>query len=420
MFSNKGVIALLRISLDRFVGFGFATGVILFIFGSLSAKGDDWPQWRGPQRNGISKETGWNDAWAGEPKIAWKNKVGLGFSSFVVEKNQVFTMGHVDENDIVWAFDAVTGKELWKYSYLADLGAKFFEGGTTGTPTIADDRVYTFSRWGDVFCFEAATGKIVWSKNIQAETGIRIPDWGFTGAPLVHENLLVLNAGDAGLALDKSSGKIVWQSTNKPAAYTTPLAVERDGKWLGILANANAYVAINLSDGKEIWRIKWITEYGVNASDPVIDGDRMFLCTGYGKGGALFKLGSGEPEQLWKTKKLRTQLNAAVLYKGCLFGADGDTTEQASLKCLDFATGEEKWSKPGFGSGGLIVADGKLIALSGAGELMIAPATPTEFKPTVRAQVLGGKCWTAPVLANGLIYCRNGRGDVAVVDVRKN
>ena len=99
---------------------------------------------------------------------------------------------------------------------------------------------------------------------------------------------------------------------------------------------------------------------------------------------------------------------------------DGDTTEKAALKCLDFATGDEKWAQPGFGNGGVVIADGKLIAFSGGGELMLAPATPTGFKPTARAQVLGGKCWTAPVLANGFVYCRNSRGDVVAVDLRKN
>ncbi|MBK7997700.1 MAG: alcohol dehydrogenase, partial [Verrucomicrobia bacterium] len=121
----------------------------------------------------------------------------------------------------------------------------------------------------------------------------------------------------------------------------------------------------------------------------------------------------------WKSKSLRTQMNPAVLHQGHLYGVDGDTTEKASLKCVEFATGTEKWKQSNFGSGGVILADGKLIALSGTGELMIAPASPEGFNPTSRAQVLGGKCWTAPVLANGFIYARNSRGDVVAVDVRK-
>ncbi len=383
-------------------------------------RGEDWPHWRGPQRNGVSAETGWRDTWPKEgPSVAWKAKVGLGFSSLVVAQGRAFTLGHADARDTVWAFDAVSGKLLWKYSYPAELGDKYFEGGTTGTPTVAGDRVFVLSRWGDAFCFDAATGKVNWSKNVQKETGAPIPDWGFTGTPLAHENLLVLNVGDAGLALDQATGRILWQSADKNAGYSTPLPLQREGQWLALFGNSTSYVAVQLRDGKEAWRTRWITEYGVNASDPIVEGDRMFISTGYGKGAALFKLGASQPVELWKTKKLRTQLNPAVLFKGYLYGTDGDTTEKAALKCLDFSTGEEKWVHQNFGSGGSIVADGKLIALSGTGELIVAPATPSGFQPTARAQVLGGKCWTAPVLANGLIFCRNSRGDVAVVNVKQ-
>ncbi len=385
------------------------------------ASAHDWPHWRGPQRNGVSAETGWRDTWPAEgPATAWKAKVGSGFSSVVVAQGRAFTLGHADEQDTVWCFDTAAGKVLWKHSYAAELGDKFFEGGTTGTPTVVGDRVFTLSRWGDVFCFEAATGKVVWSKNVQKQTGVRVPDWGFAGAPLAHENLLVLNVGDAGLALDQSTGRIVWQSANQNAGYSAPLPVEHAGQWLALLGNGTAYVAVNLRNGKEAWRVRWLTEYGVNASDPIVEGDHLFLSTGYGKGGALYKLAASAPEPLWKTKKLRTQLNSAVLFQGHLYGTDGDTTEKAALKCLDFATGEEKWTQPGFGSGAVIIADGKLIALGGTGELRVAPATPAGFKPTARAQVLGGRCWTAPVLANGLIYCRNSRGDLVAVDVRRN
>ncbi len=399
-----------------------STRAFLFLLSlSFSALADDWPHWRGPQRNGVSAEKGWQAAWpANGPATAWKAKVGLGFSSFVVAQGGAFTLGHADGQDTVWCFDAASGKVLWQHSYPAELGDKFFQGGTTGTPTVAGDHLFTLSRWGDAFCFEAASGKIVWARNVQKETGVRIPDWGFTGAPLVHENLLVLNVGDAGLALDRSTGKIIWKSANKNAGYSSPLPIQRDGQWLVLLGSGASYVAVNLRDGREAWRVRWVTEYSVNASDPIVEGDRMFLSTGYRKGGGMFKLGPGEPEPLWKTKKLRTQLNGAVLFKGHLYGVDGDTTEKASLKCLDFPTGEEKWAQPGFGSGGIIIADDKLIALGGTGELSVAPATPSGFKPMARAQVLGGKCWTAPVLANGRIYCRNSHGDVVVLDVRMN
>jgi outer membrane protein assembly factor BamB len=387
---------------------------------TLPAHADDWPHWRGPQRNGISAEKGFLTEWpSGEPPIAWRAKVGLGFSSIVVGDGRAFTVGHEGKQDTVFSFDAVTGKVVWKHSYAAELGDVYFEGGTTGTPTLAGDRLYWLSRWGDAFCFEAATGKIVWSKNLQKETGAPGPDWGFTGAPLVHENIVIVNMGDAGAAVEKDTGKLVWKSAEKNCGYSTPLPIVRDGKTLAVLASSQSYVAIEPATGKEAWRIRYLTQYNVNAADPVIDGDRVLLSTGYGKGAALYRIGAGEPEQLWKSKALRTQMNAAVLLDGYLYGADGDTTEKAALKCLDFATGKEKWAQANFGSGAAIVADGQLIALSGIGELLIAKASPESFKPTTRAQVLGGKCWTAPVLANGIIYCRNSRGEIAAVDARK-
>ena len=396
------------------------SGLVTLLSIAASADAADWPHWRGPDRNGVSQEASWQDKWPADgPKVAWKANVGLGFSSFAVVGGRAFTMGHAAEKDTVFCFDAVTGKELWKHSYPAELGDKYYEGGTSGTPTVDGDRVFTLNRWGDVFCYNVADGKVVWSKNVQKETAARVPDWGFGGAPLVNGPHIILNVGDAGLALDKKTGAIVWKSAPKNAGYSTPLPIKSGSDTLGVLASGTSYVAVNLKDGKEVWRAKWLTQYEVNASDPIIDGDRLFLSTGYGKGAGLFKLGTPEPEQLWKSKALATQLNAAVLYKGHLYGVDGDTSAKASLKCVEFATGTIKWTHAGFGSGGVIIADGKLIALSGTGELMVAPAKPEGFEPTSRAQVLGGKSWTAPVLANGFIYVRNSRGDIAAIDVRK-
>ncbi len=393
-------------------GCAFATTVV--------THATDWTQWRGPQRNGISAETGWGDTWPADgPPVAWKAKVGLGYSSFVVAQGRAYTLGHADGADTVFCFDADSGKLLWKHSYPAELGDKYFDGGTTGTPTVDGDRVHSLSRWGDLFCLEAATGKVVWSKNVQQETGARVPEWGFGGAPLVSGKLLILNVGEAGLAVDKATGTIAWKSAPKAAGYSTPLPVTHNGEELVLLASGQAYVALQPATGKEAWRTKWVTQYDVNATDPVVDGERMFLSTGYGKGGAIFKWAAGEPEQLTKVKALRTQMNTAVLVGGHLYGVDGDTTEKASLKCVEFATGAEKWVHPGFGSGALIAADGKLIALSGTGELLIAPANASGLAPTTRAQVLGGKCWTAPVLANGRLLCRNSKGEVVCLDLRK-
>lgn len=382
---------------------------------TVRAHATDWPHFRGPDRNGISQETNWKAEWKGDIPTAWKAAVGLGYSSTVVSNGRLATAGYADGRDTVSCLDAQNGKLLWAHSYPAELGDRYYEGGTTGVPTFDGDRLYWLSRWGNLKCLEAASGSVVWEVDIAKETGAPVPTWGFTGAPLVSGDLLVVNVGDSGAAVEKASGKLAWKSNAKDSGYSTPLPFGA----LAIMGSAKGYVAVNARTGEEAWRVRWLTEYGVNAADPVLGDSRMFLSSGYGKGGALFKLEPGKaPEELWKTKSLRTQLNAAVLYQGHLYGVDGDTTQKATLKCLDFTTGEEKWAEPGFGSGGVTVADGHLIALSGIGELMIAPATPAGFKPTARTQIFGPNAWTAPVMANGFVYCRNGRGELVALNLQ--
>ena len=169
-------------------------------------------------------------------------------------------MGNANEQDTVFCLDAKSGKEIWKHSYPAELGDKYFEGGTTGTPTVDGDRVFTLSRWGDVFCFDAASGKVVWNRNLAKDAGAEVPTWGFGGSPTVHENLLLLNVGDAGMALDKTTGKTLWQSANNYAGYSTPLPCQENGKWVILLGSEKSYVAVDLQTGKEQWRVRWLTQ----------------------------------------------------------------------------------------------------------------------------------------------------------------
>ena len=398
---------------------------IAFAIVAGTASADDWPQWRGPARNGISAETGWLDVWPAEgPKILWKAEVGIGFSSFTVANGRVYTIGNANDTDTVFCLDAEKGQVLWYHPYPAELGEKFFEGGPTSTPVIDGDRVYTISRVGDLFCFNAVNGKVVWTKNIATELELPVPAWGFGGSPLIQGDLLILNIGEAGLALNKTTGVLVWKSAAAESAYSTPLPLPGE-KGLIVFSNGKGYVAANARTGKEAWRVKWVTNYGVNAPDPILHDGMMLISTGYGKGAALFRIGAAEPEVVWQSRVLRTQFNPAVLIDGALYGIDGDgaselgAKKKADLKCIEFATGTEKWTFPLGDVGSVSAADGKLIVLSGDGELLIGPASTGGFKPTARARILAGRCWTVPVLANGRILCRNAEGQVVCVDVKK-
>jgi outer membrane protein assembly factor BamB len=377
----------------------------------------DWPVWRGPTLDGISAEKDWK--LSGEPKVLWEAEVGLGFSSFVVGAGRVFTTGHADDRDSVFCLDAKTGKVIWKHEYAADLGDKYYEGGTSATPTVDGDKVYQLSRWGDLFCFEAATGKVVWEKNVQKETEANIPDWGFAGAPLVQGDLLILNVGKAGMAVEKTTGKIVWKSETDSAGYSTPYPITRDGKKLAIIGSGDSYVAVDVTNGTPAWSYKWNTRYGVNAADPILSGDQLFISSGYNKGCTLLKLTASQPEKVWESKVLKNQFNSSILIGEHLYGIDGDQNSRCSLKCVSLADGKELWSEKSIGFGSLMAADGRLIILTEKGELVIAKASAEKFDEISRAQILSGRCWSAPVLANGQLFARNTPGHVVCLDATK-
>jgi outer membrane protein assembly factor BamB len=383
----------------------------------LVAHAADWPQWRGPNRDGISAETNWDAKWpAAGPKVLWKLSVGIGASSMSISQGRLYTVGNINDNDIVYCLDAETGKEIWRHSYRCTLDPRQFEGGPAATPTVDGNRVYTLSHEGDLFCLDAASGKLVWSKDLRKDFAGRRPQWGYAGSPLVVDNLLIVDAGGRGcstIALDKTTGKLIWQDGGDQASYAAPVRFEHGGKKCLALFNAYGLVIREVTTGSEISRHRWKTSYDVNAATPIIAGDRIFIASGYSKGGALLQLASDEFRVLWQTKNMRSQLPSPVLWKGNLYGFD-----EHMLTCLDFDTGEVRWQQPGLGQGTLIVAGGKLIVLSESGELVIANALPAAFNEIARARLLHGRCWVAPALANGRLYVKDNRGELVCVDVR--
>lgn len=408
-------------------------GILAISCLNQDAQALDWPRWRGPDLNGISRETGWSTTWpASGPKQLWKANVGVGFSSIAVSQGRTYLMGNRNkQQDVVYCLDAVTGKEVWHHAYDAPLEPNNYEGGPSATPTVDGDRVYTLSKQGLLLCLDAATGKLVWSNSVPEAVGAFLaksnaaggkssaelkaakPEWGFAGSVLVVGERLYVNVGKNGTALDKA-GKVVWVTGPEPAGYSTfvPFTIgNRSG--LALLA-LRAVVGVDPGSGKELWSYPWKTRYDVNAADPIIDGDLVFVSSGYDHGATVVRITGTQAQKVWENRNMRNHFNSCVLIDGSLYGFD-----ESDLRCLDFKTGVVKWTEEGLGKGALMAADGKLIVLSEKGELVVAPATPAGFKPVARAQVLGGKCWTTPVLANGRIYCRNAAGDTVCVDVSK-
>jgi outer membrane protein assembly factor BamB len=398
-----------------------ATGLILACAGAGCAA--DWPVYRGPAHDGISRETGWSATFPGDgPRVLWQAEVGTGFSSFVVADGRVITTGHADGADTVFCFDAAKGTLRWKHGYPADLGDKYYEGGTGATPTIAGNNVLHISRWGDVFCLGARNGKVIWSRHVQKEMGYRVPDWGFSGAPFVRGDTVILNAGAAGVAFKLKDGAEVWRSGNDWAAgYSTPFPLGAGEAVSMVLAAEDRFQAVDPANGGILWTQPWKTRYGVNAADPVLGPDgRLFISSGYNRGCALIEppAGQGSPKAVWENKLLKNQFSSSVLVDGFLFGIDDDESKRASLRCLNWETGKLLWEEKSIGFGSLMAADGKLIILTEKGELVIAQASSGGFEEISRAQVLSGRCWSVPVLSHGRLYVRNSAGLVLCLDMR--
>jgi len=392
--------------------------VVLTLVSNLSAA--DWPQWRGLNRDGHSAETINTDIWNPAPPVAWYAEVGIGFSSMAIADGRVYTLGNKDDTDTIFALDETTGKLVWKHSYPAPLDPNLFEGGPTATPTIVDGQLFSFSRRGELIALNAKDGTVQWTVNLKEKTEANIPAWGFASSPLRWGELVIVNSGSAGTALNAKTGEIVWHSDNSDdAGYTSPFLMGKGDKAVVAIASAKAVSGVKPATGELVWSHRWITRYGVNAADPIPVGDKLFISSGYAKGSALLNLSGAEPDEVWRARDLRNQMSPGVLVDGHIYALDGDAGSDTKFLCIEAATGTVKWSQDGLSSATVIAAGKHLVILSGKGELLIVPAIPEEFEPISRMEVIDGKCWTIPAIANGNLYVRNATGTLKCLKVSK-
>jgi len=378
---------------------------------------EDWPQWRGPARTGISVEKGWLAQWPeGGPKKLWETEVGIGYSSVAVAKGRLYTMGNFEEKDAVTCLDAETGKVIWSHRY--DCASKDPNGyhGTRVTPTVESNRVYTVSRHGHLFCLDTATGQVIWSKDFKKNFSGKMPTWGWSGSVLIEKNWALIEVGGpnaAVVAFNKLNGDVIWQNGSDETGYSSLMPFDLEGERCLAVFSKDHFVGRKMKDGSELWRHPWKTSYGVNAATPSFEGNKIFISSGYKFGCALLEVSLKEVKEVWRNKNMQNHVNSCVLWQGHLYGFD-----ESRLRCLDFKTGEVKWETGDFGKGSLMAADGKLIIYSQRGKLATAEISPDSFKLISSAQILEGKdTWAPPVLANGRIYVRS-LSKLACLDVK--
>ncbi len=378
---------------------------------SVSAFTDEWAQWLGPDRNGISSETGILKAWPAEgPQVLWRAVSGDGYSGMSISAGKLYTSFGVDADEAMVCVDVRTGEELWRYR----MDSKFtnqFGHGPRSTPTVDDGLVYNVSASGQLVAVDAGKGTEVWKHNLTKEYGAKIPTWGISTSPLVYGEMLLVDVGGSGnhgfMAFNKKSGKIAWETRTGLPGYSAPITVEVAGVKQALNFTGNSLISVNPETGKQYWSYPWQTSYDVNAATPVfIAPDKVFLSSGYDTGGAVLQMsaanGSVSVKEIWKSRAMRNHFSTSIYLDGHLYGFD-----EGTLRCIDATSQEKKWAKRGLGKGSLIYADGHLIVLSERGKLVLVEAKPGEYVEKASAQLLKGRCWTVPTLVGGRLYIRN-------------
>ena len=387
----------------------------------------DWPQWRGPERTGISTETGLAQSWpeAGPP-LAWKiDTVGIGFSTPAVADKRIYVMGNRDNSEWIFALDSTKkGKLVWEMPVgpVRNEGAGY--PGPRSTPTYDGKRIYTLGINGDLLALESKTGAIAWRRDLVADFGGGIPNWGYSESVLVDGNRLLCTPGGSQatlVALDKRNGEVLWKSpVGDGAGYSSIIKAELAGRTQYVQFTAQGVIGVAADTGEFLWRYNGPANGTADISTPLSEGDYVFAASGYGTGGGLVMIRRNgkafTADQVFFSKDIKNQHGGVLLIDGFLYGAN----DPSLLSCLDFKTGDLKWSDRAPGKCSLAFADGRLYARSEEGKVSLVEANPSkcivhgQFEQPDRSEQ---PSWPHPVIANGQLLLRD-QGKLLVYDIR--
>ena len=384
----------------------------------------DWPQLRGPERDGVSKDTGLLKQWPSSgPRQTWSiSGLGEGYGTIAIKGDRILVQGTRGDASVVFCLNRADGKTVWS----AALGAKVNEemgNGPRSTPTVDDNRVYILTENGDLACLNARDGSPVWRKNILKEFGGSNPRWLISESPLVDGDRLIVTPGGRGagiVALDKLTGKEVWRSKDLSdgAGYASCIAADIGGVRTIMNFTARAAVSVRASDGKLMWRHSSPANGVANCSTPVFNDNKVFFSSAYDTGGALLGLSaqSGEvkAQELYFTRDVKNRHGGMVLVNGYLYGFS-----EPLLTCIEFATGKKMWATRSVGKGSLTYADGMLYLLSEQNVVGLAEANPNAYVEKSRFSIpdQGKNSWAYPVVIGGKLYIRN-QGTLTAYDVK--
>lgn len=398
-----------------------------------SAAIGSWSQWRGTNRDGISPEVGWRKDWPAEgPKLLWRAQVGAGASSCVASGGRIFTQGtDGKDTDSVFALDAVTGAEVWRYSFPCPSSVHempMVPQGPGATPSIVGDRVYALSRAGDILCLAAADGRLLWRKNLVTDLQGKRPVYGYAQSPLIDQGRVILDAGSAApasgstIALDAASGELLWRASSGEAGYSSARTFERAGRHLVAMFKGEALEVFDPADGTVLWSHRTTARDFSNAATPTFVGHRV-LASNTGTDLATLLEWDAAPatnvRPAWTHKQFALLFNSAISHEGSLYAFNEKRRGHHEFTCVNEETGETKWVSNEIPTGTFLLADKHWLFLTRDGEVLLAPASDQGCAPIARFQAVEGKCYATPALIDQRLYVRSNSGEVAAFDLRK-
>jgi outer membrane protein assembly factor BamB len=383
----------------------------------------EWFQWRGPNRDGHSEETGLMKEWPpnGPPQVWRTTGAGTGFASFSASGGKLFTLGARGNVEYVMAFDAASGKKLWE----TQNGQRFrneMGDGPRSTPTVEGNRLYAFGGTGELSCLDPATGAKVWSVNVVQQFGGSTPYWGYSESPLVVGDRIVVNAGGRKasiVALNKADGKTIWQNHNDAAGYSSPMLLRTGSLQQVVFFTGQRALAVDPRDGRLLWSYNRASNNTANIATPIVRGNRVFFSSDYGTGGGMVAVKAAgniaAAEEVYFTREMRNHHSSSVLAGDTLYGFSSSI-----LTALNFDTGTMAWRDRSVGKGSLIYADGMLYLYSERGVVGLAEANPAAYRERGRFTLQTGNAptWAHPIITNGKLILRD-QDSIYAYDIRQ-
>lgn len=416
--------------------------IIVIIIGMLfniQVFAADWPQWRGPNRDGLWQEKGVVQEFnAPQLPIRWRAEIANGYSGPTVANGRVYVTDRLTtptQVERVHCFDAMTGKKIWSYSYECKYERVDRSNGPRASVTIDDRRAYSLGTMGHLFCFDAVNGEVLWSKDLNAEYKIRMPTWGIAASPLVQNDLVIVHIGGEDnaciVAFDKVTGKEKWRALNDPASYSAPIVIKQAGKDVLVCWTAERVVGLDSLTGKLCWQHQFPPgRIAQNIATPVFQNNYLFVSSFF-DGSLLLKVNPDmlAVEEVWRRKgtnekntdSLHCCISTAVLQGDYIYGVDS----YGELRCLDLHTGDRIWEsldavpKARWANIHMVRHEDKIWMFNERGQLIICKLSPEGFHEISRAKLInptegqlnqrGGVCWTHPAFAYKHVYIRNDK-----------